>query len=97
QTSGRVTYRAAENGNPDRLQLDLTGIGGGRPVKIDAVLTHLAPAEPKGVATGESVAADVPTESADIHAAGYRGVRYVRGGLGARSHPLGYVEITGSD
>jgi hypothetical protein len=96
QTSGRVIYRAAENGNPDQLRLDLTGIGGGQPVKIDAVLTHLAPAEPQGISTGEGVAANMPQKMYGIRAAGYRGAGYA-GGRAARSHPLGYVEISGSD
>jgi hypothetical protein len=94
QTSGRVIYRAAEDGKPDQLQLDLTGIGGGRPVKIDARLSHLAPVDPQVVTTGEDVAAGATPRLPGTHAAGYRGDAR---GRAARPHPLGYVEITGSD
>ncbi|MEX0641298.1 MAG: hypothetical protein WD468_01280, partial [Pirellulales bacterium] len=97
QTTGQVVYRPAENGNPDQLRLDLTGVGGGRPVKIDAQLTHLAPEEPQGPPTGEGVAADGIAEPANMHAAGYRGVRYARVERSGPTHPLGFVEISGTD
>lgn len=97
QTTGQVVYRPAENGGTDQLRLDLTGIGGGRPVKVEAELTHLAPAEPQGIPTGEGVATDGTTQSAAEYAAGYRGVRYARGERSGPMHPLGFVQVSGSD
>jgi hypothetical protein len=94
QTTGRVIYRGVEKNKPDQLQLDLTGIGGGRPVKIDAVLTHLAPAEPQGITTGEGVAVEGDHSESGPHAAGYRGAPRRKP---SNHHPVGYVEITGSD
>ncbi len=97
QTSGKVTYLPAKDGNPDQLRLDLTGIGGGRPVKVDAQLTHLAPVEPHGLSTGEGVADEAPFDASDVYAAGYRGLRYARADRSPPTHPLGYVELSGSD
>lgn len=97
QTTGHVEYHPAGNGAADRLHLDLTGVGGGRPVKIEAELSHLAPHEPEGVTTDTGVALDGAAQRASTHAAGYRGVRYARAKRAAPSHPLGYVKITGAD
>ena len=96
QTTGQVVYRAADKGSADQLTLDLVGVGGGRPIKVEAQLTHLAPDDPDGPAMGEGVATDDITESKNVHAAGYRGVRYARGRAGPR-HPLGFVEVSGTD
>ena len=97
QATGQIVYRAAEKGGTDELHLNLVGIGGGRPIKIEAQLTHLAPAEPDGPAMSEGVASDEVSESENVHAAGYRGVRYVRGERSAPQHPLGFVEVSGTD
>ena len=97
QTTGKVIYRPAGEDGPDQLHLDLTGVGGGRPVKIDAHLTHVARAEPQGPAIGEGVASEQPTKRTEVHAAGYRGIHYARAGHAANGHPLGYVELSGSD
>jgi hypothetical protein len=96
QTTGRVEYHPAENGRDDRLTLNLTGFGGGQPVKVEAELKHLAHAEvEEGVTTGIGVAsADLP-QGAGAHAAGYRGI-----GFGDRQpdrHPLGFVKISGNN
>lgn len=95
QTTGRVEYHPAEKGSADRLRLDLTGVGGGRPIKVEADLTHVAHTEPQGVITGTGVAADNKSRIGTEHAAGYRG-RYVRDDS-ASQHPLGYVKVTGTD
>ena len=47
QTTGRVEYHPAQKGSADRLRLDLTGIGGGRPIKVEVDLTHIATASRK--------------------------------------------------
>ena len=96
QTTGQVVYLPAEKGQSDQLRLDLTGYGGGRPVKIVAQLTHLAPEEPDGPSMGESVASDGTAKPANAYSAGYRGARYARGRTGL-THPVGFVEISGTD
>jgi hypothetical protein len=97
QTTGQVSYRPAENGNPDQLRIDLTGIGGIRPVKIDAVLTHLAPAASQEIPTRAGLARHAPSESAGKHGAGYRGLQNATAGRAGPVRPLGYVEISGED
>lgn len=102
QTTGPVVYRAAENGSPDRLTLDLTGAGGGRPIRVVANLTHLAPEDPQGPTMGEGVAGkrDVPAPvlpQSGAYAAGYRGVRFARGERVRPVHPVGFVEVSGTD
>ncbi len=97
QTTGQVTYHPAANGKADELHLDLTGIGGGRPIKIEADLSHLTPGEPLGPAMGEGVASVDLLDANGEHAAGFRGVRYARAEPSTPIHPLGYVDISGSD
>ncbi|HEX3600964.1 MAG TPA: AsmA-like C-terminal region-containing protein [Lacipirellulaceae bacterium] len=97
QTSGQVTYHPAENGKADELHLDLTGVGGGRPIKIVAELKHLVADDARGPAMGEGVADDEVPPPVGSHAAGYRGIHYVRGTASGPSHPLGYVEVSGDD
>ena len=95
QTTGRVEYQPAQKGSPDRLRLDLTGVGGGRPIKVEVDLTHFAHGEPEGVTTGTGVAADAKAFDVAAHSAGYRG-RYVRDDS-ASHHPIGYVKVSGTD
>jgi hypothetical protein len=97
QTTGHVEYRAAEDGKTDELRLDLTGIGGGRPVRVAAQLTHVARVEEEGGTTATGVASTADrTKSISSHAAGYRGVGYSRH-QPSDSHPLGFVSIAGTD
>ena len=51
QTTGRVEYHPAEKGSADRLKLDLTGFGAGRPIKVEAELRQLSHPDPDGAAT----------------------------------------------
>jgi hypothetical protein len=95
QTTGRVEYHPAQKGSADRLRLDLTGVGAGRPIKVEVDLTHLAHGEPEGVTTGTSVAADAKGLDAAVHSAGYRG-RSIRD-ESASHHPIGYVKVSGTD
>lgn len=97
QTTGQVVYRAAEKGAPDQLTLDLTGVGGGRPVKIAVQLSHLAPEAPQGPTVSEGVANNGDLEPTNVHTAGFRGVRYARAGRTAPVHPIGFVEVSGTD
>ncbi len=95
QTTGSVEYHPAEKGSADRLRLDLTGVGGGRPIKVEADLTHVAHGEPEGKTTGTGIAAAETTLDGTKHSAGYRG-RYVRDNSTSH-HPLGYVKVAGTD
>ncbi len=95
QTTGRVEYHPAENGAPDRLRLDLTGVGGGRPIKVEVDLTHVAHAEPEGATMETGVAADEKSQTGSVHSAGYRG-RLTRGGADSQ-HPVGYIKVSGTD
>ncbi len=98
QTSGEVAYSPSESGTADKLHLDLTGVGGGRPIKIAAELTHLAADNPTGPAMGEGVADGEGSQSVGgAYAAGYRGVRYARGTAAGPTHPVGFISVTGSD
>ncbi len=95
QTTGRVEYRGADKGSPDRLRLDLTGVGGGRPVTIDVDLTHIAHEEPEGVTTGTGVASNGGLTSGAEHSSGYRG-RYVKRNSDDH-HPVGHIRVAGTD
>jgi hypothetical protein len=94
QTNGRVEYHPADDGSPDRLTLDLTGVGGGRPINVAVDLTHVAHDAPEGVTTGTGVAVDRQAEAGLEHAAGYRG-RVIR--EAAPPHPVGYIKVSGTD
>lgn len=97
QTTGTVSYAPAGANGADRLQLNLMGIGGGRPVRIKADLAHLAPPEPQGVTVDTGLADGQPAESPGPRAAGYRGVPPAGMAGPPLRHPLGWVEISGSD
>jgi hypothetical protein len=95
QATGRVEYRPPHAAGPDELTLDLTGVGGGRPIRIEADLKHLAQREPDGVTTDTDVAGiDRRATCPNEHFAGYRGRPYR---TSPRLHPVGYVQITGND
>ncbi|HVT29450.1 MAG TPA: hypothetical protein VHE81_15650, partial [Lacipirellulaceae bacterium] len=95
QTTGRVEYRGAEPGGSDHLHLDLTGIGGGRPVKVEAELSHVARRHTDDFTTATGVASAGESNSYATYAAGYRGVESV--GEPASPHPLGFVKVSGTD
>ncbi len=97
QTTGRVEYHPAEPGRADRLTLDLTGVGGGRPVKVEVDLTNLARPEAEGITTGTGVASAIGPQEQSGHAAGYRGVRGARDREGPPPHPIGFVKVSGTD
>lgn len=97
QTTGQISYQPATDHGPDQLHLDLTGLGGGRPIKIAADLTHLAPEDAQGPEIGEGVAREESVNNETGYTAGYRGVRYARGSAAGHAHPVGYIEVSGSD
>ncbi|HEX4415908.1 MAG TPA: AsmA-like C-terminal region-containing protein [Lacipirellulaceae bacterium] len=97
QTTGQVNYQPSSDHGPDQLHLDLTGLGGGRPIKIAADLTHLAADDAQGPEIGEGVAREESFNNEVGHTAGYRGVRYARGSAAGHAHPVGYIEVSGSD
>jgi hypothetical protein len=98
QTTGNVVYRSRHAAGPDELTLDLTGFGGGRPIRIQADLKHLAPREPDGVTTDTGVAqveVDAAKTSDAQHTTGYRGRQSPP--PTPRPHPVGWVQIIGAD
>jgi hypothetical protein len=97
RATGVVTYRAASAVEPDRLQIDLTAIGGGRPVRVDADLTHVARKEVEGEAVASGVAANSDAANPNLGVAGYRGVLGPATDVRPPHHPLGWVEISGTD
>ncbi len=54
QTTGRVEYLPAQADRADSLRLDLTGVGGGRPVRLAAELSHLVRSEPEEVSPAQA-------------------------------------------
>ncbi len=96
QTTGTVIYNPSNAADPDQLTLDLTGYGGGRPVRIEADLRHLAPREPDGVTLDTDVAIKESAPSSGQRAAGYRGRPALRKPP-PRPHPTGWVKITGAE
>ncbi len=97
QTTGKISYQPTSENAPDRLRLDLTGLGGGRPIKIAVALTHVAPGDAQGPEMGEGVAKGDESALDSSYTAGYRGVRYGRGGQASQSNPIGYIDISGAD
>ncbi len=96
QTTGRFEYRGAEPGGTDHLHLDLTGIGGGRPVKVEAELTHVAHRNTEDdIPTGTGVASSAVPQDSLAHAAGYRGVAF--GQPSVVPHPVGFIKVSGTD
>jgi hypothetical protein len=94
QATGKVIYQPSQPGAADGLTLDLTGVAGGRPVRIEAELHHIASREPDGVTTGSDLASEgMPV--ADPRITGYRGASVRR--HGSRPHPTGWVKISGAD
>jgi len=95
QTTGRIEYSPAGENAADRLRFDFTAMGGGRPIRVAADMTHLAAREPDGVTTDTGVAIKEFTDPADARVVGYRGAG--RPEAPRRRHPLGWVEVSGSD
>jgi hypothetical protein len=42
QATGQLVYTPADGGQPDQLRMNLTAVGGGRPIQIDVQLAQLA-------------------------------------------------------
>jgi hypothetical protein len=95
QAAGRVDYTPAEAGRPDQLQIKLTGIGGGQPIRIAADLTHVVSTKSEGEPTGSGLAEAAIDDRPDRRAAGYRGAAEQY--LNRRPHPVGWVEVSGDD
>ncbi|HEX2477462.1 MAG TPA: AsmA-like C-terminal region-containing protein [Lacipirellulaceae bacterium] len=95
QGTGTVQYFPAGQ-QADRLELDITAFGAGRPVRIAAQLSHLAGAEPEGPAIGTGVASD-ETLHPGARTTGYRGAPNRANSRRRASHPVGWVDIAGSD
>ena len=97
QTTGQVIYHPLPK-RASRISCGSisTGVGGGRPVKFEAELTHLAPEEPEGLTTGEGVAADDNCGSCG-HALGRVIVVALRSRSAGAEHTRRFVEISGTD
>jgi hypothetical protein len=69
QSTGRVEYHPETAAGPDRLLLNLTGVGGGQPVRVSAELTQLCASDARATAISHPVgwveiaASDVPLHS----------------------------------
>jgi len=95
RTTGKLVYTPTSTNAPDQLTLDLTGFGGGRPIKIEADLKQLAPRKPTGVTTDTDLASEGPEGEAGWRVAGYRGRPTIR--KQSRPHPVGWVKVSGTD
>jgi hypothetical protein len=97
QVTGKVQFDAAGEAHASRLQLDLTGIGGSRPVRILADLTEIMPSEGEEVA-GPAGLAESSSKPGLIHRiAGYRSARSLPADSRRPHHPVGWVEISATD
>jgi hypothetical protein len=97
QATGVVRYTPSSAAEPDRLQMDLTAVGGGRPVRVAADLTHVVRTEGEGEAVASGLASDGVTIDLDRRATGYRGVLERSTDDRPAPHPIGWVEISGTD
>ena len=98
QTTGRVEYHPAENGRPDQLRLDLTGVGGGRPVKVEVDANASRAREPEGVTTGDWCGSRRSQRNpSDAHSAGYRGARVRSRSTAASRTRSASSKISGTD
>jgi hypothetical protein len=91
--AGRIEYKPAHRGEPDRLLLELNGAGPGTPVSIKSELAHLTtpPAENRRGRSGmASAREDVPTE----RSVAYRGIESPPQDAATRPHVTGYVEVS---
>jgi hypothetical protein len=95
QGTGTVRYFPVDQ-QADRLEMDITAFGAGRPVRIAAQLSHLAAAEPEGPAIGTGVARDGKSHPG-ARTTGYRGAPNRGNSRRRASHPVGWVDITGND
>ncbi|HEX5471006.1 MAG TPA: hypothetical protein VFW73_03925, partial [Lacipirellulaceae bacterium] len=96
QTTGRVEYRGAEPGGTDHLHLDLTGVGGGRPIKVEAELTHVAHQDAEDeLTTGTGVASTAVPKNVVLQTAGYRGVAANQ--VPVAPHPIGFIKVSGTN
>ncbi len=95
QAQGKLQYEPASSTGPDKLQMNLVGIGGGRPVRVAADLAQLVPTEIEGEAIGSGLAGAIEVDPPDPQTSGYRGT--VGGRTDRKRHPVGWVEISGSD
>ncbi len=97
QTTGTVEYKPAVAGGECELKLDLTAIGGGRPIKIQAQLSHLTPPTPTNGGGRTAVAAGSGAVQGITREAGYRG-KIARGQANTESnHPVGWFQVSGTD
>ncbi len=91
QGSGTVQYFPAGE-QADRLVMDVTAFGAGRPVRIAVDMNHLTDAKPEGPITGTGVASD-GTIHPGARTTGYRGTP----NRGRAPRPVGWVDISGTD
>jgi hypothetical protein len=92
QTTGQIEYHSAENGVSDRLRFDLSGVGAGRPIKVEADLRDVVRAEADGLTTGAGIASHETTGSSGGYRVGFRGIRPT-----STSHPVGFIKVSGTD
>lgn len=97
QATGTIEYKPTTADGPCELKLDLTASGGGRPVKIQAQLSHLLPPTPTSGGGRTAVAATPPATAPAVREAGYRGA-IARGPAAPQpKHPVGWVQVSGTD
>ncbi|HJQ80638.1 MAG TPA: AsmA-like C-terminal region-containing protein [Lacipirellulaceae bacterium] len=94
--TGTIQYVPAIGSEADRFAMDITALGAGRPVRIVAELSHLAPAEPEGPTTAIGVAVNAAGHG-DTRSAGYRGIHSQDISGPNLVHPVGWVDIAGTD
>jgi hypothetical protein len=98
QTTGRIEYQPANEKGHDRLTLNLTGVGGGQPVHIEADLSRLKHEPASEEMLGDSgVAAEQMKRPSYHRTTAYRGVHIRPEKASRTSHPVGFVEISGTD
>jgi hypothetical protein len=97
QAAGDLRYTPSSAAEPDRLQMDLTAVGGGRPVRVAADLTHIVHKGGEGEVVASGLAGDGVTIELNQRATGYRGILERSMDDRRVSHPVGWVEISGTD
>ncbi len=94
QAAGSVDYTPEKDGRPDRLAIDLTGVGNNRPVTIKAELTQVL-ADPPDTRPSRTGVADAPPQRVNL--VGYRGTQLATTAFESHYHPVGWIVIAGSD
>jgi hypothetical protein len=97
QATGTVSYAPPNGAEPDRLRMDLIAVGGGRPVRVAADLTHVVRKQSEGEPVASGLADRQEASEPGRRAAAYRGVARRTTDDRRPEHPVGWVEISGQD